>query len=236
MKKSIQILAVLLLIVCDVNAQQEKGITGFKSWLNNWTEFKPNKVDYDEVSQILTGNITADTKLYKKNVYLLQGNVYVTNKAVLTIEPGTVIMGDSESKASLIITKGSSIIANGLETDPIVFTSNKALRKAGDWGGIIILGDAPTNKFGNASSVESPMGWMPRYEDIDWTGLDFTKQQFDQIMLIDREQWKQELLSHAELFERMYDRLPKEFIFMRELLLSSLWRSPEKWKLEPETV
>ncbi|MES2575917.1 MAG: hypothetical protein V4572_13320 [Bacteroidota bacterium] len=153
MKRSIQILAVLLFVVCDVNAQQEKGITGFNSWLNNWTEFKPNKVDYDEVSQILTGNISVDTKLYKKNVYLLQGNVYVTNNAVLTIEPGTVIMGDFDSKAALIITKGASIIANGLETDPIVFTSNKAVRKAGDWGGIIILGDAPTNKFGGVSSV-----------------------------------------------------------------------------------
>ena len=87
---------------------------------------------------------------------------------------------------------------------------------------------------GKSNAVESPIGWMPHYEDIDWTGIDFTKQQFDQIMQIDREQWKQELLSHAELFERMYDRLPKEFIFMRELLLSSLWRSPEKWKLEPE--
>ena len=87
---------------------------------------------------------------------------------------------------------------------------------------------------GKSNAVESPIGWMPHYEDIDWTGLNFTKQQFDQIMQVDREQWKQELLSHAELFERMYDRLPKEFIFMRELLLSSLWRSPEKWKLEGE--
>src|SRR5882724_6200539 len=87
---------------------------------------------------------------------------------------------------------------------------------------------------GKSNAVESPIGWMPHYEDIDWTGLDFTKQQFDQIMLIDREQWKTELHSHAELFERMYDRLPKEFIFMRELLLSSLWRSPEKWSVESE--
>jgi len=89
---------------------------------------------------------------------------------------------------------------------------------------------------GKSNAVESPIGWMPHYDDVDWTGLNFTKQQFDQIMLIDREQWKQELLAHAELFERMYDRLPKEFIFMRELLLSSLWRSPEKWQLEPETI
>lgn len=153
MKRSIQILAVLLLVVCDINAQQEKGITGFNSWLNNWTEFKPNKAVYDDVSQILTGNISVDTKLYKKNVYLLQGNVYVTNHATLTIEPGTVIMGDFDSKACLVITKGASIIANGLETDPIIFTSSKEVRKAGDWGGIIVLGDAPTSKFGNASSV-----------------------------------------------------------------------------------
>jgi phosphoenolpyruvate carboxykinase (GTP) len=87
---------------------------------------------------------------------------------------------------------------------------------------------------GHSNAVESPIGWMPHYDDLDWTGSTFTKQQFDQIMFIDREQWKQELLSHAELFERMYDKLPKEFIFMRELLLSSLWRSPEKWNLEPE--
>jgi phosphoenolpyruvate carboxykinase (GTP) len=89
---------------------------------------------------------------------------------------------------------------------------------------------------GKSNAVESPIGWMPHYDDIDWTGSDFTKQQFDSIMMVDREGWKNELLSHAELFERMYDKLPKEFIFMRELLLSSLWRSPEKWSLEPEEI
>ncbi len=89
---------------------------------------------------------------------------------------------------------------------------------------------------GKSNAVESPIGWMPHYDDIDWTGSDFSKQDFDAIMNIDREAWKLELLGHAELFERMYDKLPKEFIFMRELLLSSLWRSPEKWRLEPETL
>ncbi|MBS1951183.1 MAG: Phosphoenolpyruvate carboxykinase [GTP] [Cytophagales bacterium] len=87
---------------------------------------------------------------------------------------------------------------------------------------------------GKSNAVESPIGWMPHYEDIDWAGLDFSKQQFDQLMLIDREEWKAELLSHAELFGRMYDKLPKEFLFLRELLLSSLWRSPEKWSVEQE--
>ncbi|MCW5912162.1 MAG: phosphoenolpyruvate carboxykinase (GTP) [Cyclobacteriaceae bacterium] len=87
---------------------------------------------------------------------------------------------------------------------------------------------------GEANAVESPIGWMPTYDDIDWSGLDFTNEQFDSIMDIDCEEWKAELLQHVELFEKMYDRLPKEFIFMRELLLSSLWRSPVKWRLEPE--
>lgn len=90
---------------------------------------------------------------------------------------------------------------------------------------------------GKASAVESPIGWMPHYDDIDWRGLEnFTKHDFEQIMDIDRESWKQELLAHAELFERMFDKLPKEYIFMRELLLSQLWRSPAVWQLEPETV
>lgn len=142
-----------LLAFLKGNAQQEKGIIGFNSWLNNWTEFKPNKTEFNEPNQILSGTISADSKLFKKNVYLLLGNVYVTNKAKLTIEPGTVIIGDSDSKASLVITKGASIIAEGTETDPIVFTSNKSVRKAGDWGGILLLGDAPTNRFGNTSSV-----------------------------------------------------------------------------------
>jgi phosphoenolpyruvate carboxykinase (GTP) len=90
---------------------------------------------------------------------------------------------------------------------------------------------------GRASAVESPIGWMPHYDDIDWKGLEnFSRQDFEMIMHVDREEWKHELLSHAELFERMYDKLPKEYIFMRELLLSGLWRSREVWKLEPETV
>jgi phosphoenolpyruvate carboxykinase (GTP) len=90
---------------------------------------------------------------------------------------------------------------------------------------------------GGASAVESPIGWMPRYEDMDWTGIEnFSKEDFAKIMTVDREPWKQELLGHEELFAKLYDRLPKEFYFMRELLLSALWRSPEHWGLEPETV
>ncbi len=88
---------------------------------------------------------------------------------------------------------------------------------------------------GNAAAVETPIGWRPRYRDMDWSGLEnFTREDFHRLMSIDRELWKQELLGHEELFERMYDRIPKEFLFMKELLLSALWRSPEQLGLAPE--
>ncbi|HET9134459.1 MAG TPA: phosphoenolpyruvate carboxykinase (GTP) [Gemmatimonadales bacterium] len=87
---------------------------------------------------------------------------------------------------------------------------------------------------GRAAGIESPIGWMPRYEDLRWDGLDFPKETFLQLMEVDREQWKHELLGHRELFEKLYDRLPQEFMYMRELILSALWRSPEHWRLEAE--
>ena len=88
---------------------------------------------------------------------------------------------------------------------------------------------------GRAVSIESPIGWMPRYEDLDWRGMKgFTRQQFNELMSVDRNAWQQELLSHEELFMKLYDRLPKELLFIRELILSSLWRSPERWGLAPE--
>lgn len=151
MKNFTQIIWIFLLVFCNASAQQEKGIVGTNNWLNNWTEFNPKQIDYGEPTQILAGKISKDTKLYKRDVYLLMGSVFVTDSTTLTIEPGTVIIGDYDSKASLTICKGAKIIADGLETDPIIFTSNRSVKRAGDWGGIFILGDAPTNKFGNGS-------------------------------------------------------------------------------------
>ena len=84
---------------------------------------------------------------------------------------------------------------------------------------------------GRSVSIESPIGWMPRYEDIDWRGLeDFTPQRFQEVMSVDREQWGHEVLLHEELFLKLYDRLPKEMRFVRELILSGLWRSTEHWE------
>lgn len=88
---------------------------------------------------------------------------------------------------------------------------------------------------GRSSAVESPIGWMPRYKDMNWAGLEnFQEEDFLKIMAVDREAWKKEIASHEELFVQLYDHLPKEFLFMRELLMSALWRSPEHWGLAAE--
>ncbi|MFZ1537767.1 MAG: phosphoenolpyruvate carboxykinase (GTP) [Chromatiaceae bacterium] len=84
---------------------------------------------------------------------------------------------------------------------------------------------------GRAAGIESALGWMPSYKDIDWRGLEFSEECFTEMMSVERAPWIQELLSHEELFVSLYDRLPKEFILQRELLLASLWRSPERWQL-----
>jgi len=100
--------------------------------------------------QVITvsGNITENTKWYSAAKYMLSGFVYVKNNATLTIEPGTVIKGVSTTKAALIIEKGSKIMALGTAGSPIVFTSDKpkGQRAYGDWGGLVICGQAPTNK------------------------------------------------------------------------------------------
>ncbi|MWB96053.1 hypothetical protein GON26_16935 [Flavobacterium sp. GA093] len=150
MKTKIHVILTSLFCIFSLQAQQPKGIYGNTNWMNNWTNFKPANTEYNEATNIIAGTIDKDTRLTKRNTYQLVGIVYVTNNAVLTIEPGTVIRGDDKTCGTLVITNGAKIMAEGLETDPIVFTTNKEIndRKPGDWGGIIILGKAPINSLG----------------------------------------------------------------------------------------
>jgi hypothetical protein len=112
----------------------------------------------------VSGNITSNTTWTSGNVYKLKGFVRVgtdviasgatsptvTATATLTIEAGTVIIGERASKGTLIIQRGSKIIANGTAQTPIVFTSERApsLREPGDWGGLVICGMASNNISG----------------------------------------------------------------------------------------
>ena len=75
---------------------------------------------------------------------------------------------------------------------------------------------------GRALAKETPIGWMPHYEDIEWRGFDFPKEKFDELQAFDRDAWRQEVLGHEELFLDLHDRLPPETIYERELLICRL--------------
>ncbi len=88
---------------------------------------------------------------------------------------------------------------------------------------------------GRAMSIESPLGWMPRHQDINWKGLeDFSEADFLQAMSVDRDEWNRELLDHEELFIKLHDRLPPELRSIRDLTSSALWRSPDHWEMNPD--
>jgi phosphoenolpyruvate carboxykinase (GTP) len=75
---------------------------------------------------------------------------------------------------------------------------------------------------GRAHGRETPIGWAPRYEDIDWTGLAFPKDRFDELQKVDSSSWHAEVIQHEELFIRLHNHLPPEMIYERELLICRL--------------
>jgi hypothetical protein len=115
----------------------------------------------------IKGEITANTTWSRANIYKLEGWVYVTDGVTLTIEPGTVVKGDKNTKAALIIERGAKIMAEGTAQRPIVFTSNQPRysRAHGDWGGVIICGKAPTNWTAGEAQIEG--GVRSKYGGTD---------------------------------------------------------------------
>ena len=96
---------------------------------------------------VLKGRIDKDTVLREGNNYILSGLVYIVNNATITVQPGVTVKGDytGSSVATLVITRGAKIIADGTQEKPIVFTSNSPVPRSGDWGGIVICGKAQVN-------------------------------------------------------------------------------------------
>jgi hypothetical protein len=96
---------------------------------------------------VLKGRIDKDTVLREGNNYILSGLVYIVNNATITVQPGVTVKGDytGASVATLVITRGAKIIADGTQEKPVVFTSNSPVPRSGDWGGIVICGKAQVN-------------------------------------------------------------------------------------------
>ena len=121
----------------------------------------------------LVGSINTTTTLTSDKVWTLKGYVYVTDGAKLIIQPGTTIVSDISEKGALCIERGAQIIAEGTSTKPIVFTSGRPAgeRTPGDWGGIVILGRAKTNRTSEPTiegGIGRPYGGT---NDLDNSGI-----------------------------------------------------------------
>ncbi len=126
------------------------------AWTDGWTNWDPQSTVYPASNVTVNSDITSNTTWTTGTVVFLQNKVYVTNNAVLTIQPGVVIRGDKSTEGTLIITRGAQILAQGNVANPIVFTSNfgAGSRAPGDWGGLIILGNASNNQPGGSAVIE----------------------------------------------------------------------------------
>jgi len=111
---------------------------------------------------LLSGTYTDDLALDSNNTYKVDGALIMTSGTTLTIPSGMVIEAvASGSDVYIAISNGAQIIANGTATNPIILTSDSAAPQAGDWGGLILLGDAPINSVTGTATATSEIASLP---------------------------------------------------------------------------
>lgn len=136
---------------------------------------------------VLSGNLESRT-LTNDRKYLIQGQTFVRDGRTLTINPGTVLLGDKATKGTLIIDRGGKIIADGTAEQPIVMTSvlPAGTRDRGDWGGLVILGKSPNNQPNPAiegitpavnfgGTVSDDNSGILRYLRVEFAGIELTQ-------------------------------------------------------------
>lgn len=154
-------------------------------WTQGWANWDPQNTNYGAATITVEGELTSNTTWTADKVYLIKGFYYVRDGVTLTIEPGTLIRGDKDTKGTLLIERGAKLIANGTQSQPIVFTSNQNAgnRGYGDWGGIVLCGKGALNVPGGTAIIEggptSVYGGGANPDDTDNSGsLKFIRIEF----------------------------------------------------------
>lgn len=144
----------------DVPSGQTWNAAAEQAWFMDPSRHNNTYVNNTDLSLTDPFNLTTPNFLPTKTVYKLNGWIFVRNNATLTIDPGTIIRGDKNAKSALIIEQTGKLIANGTENEPIIFTSGEAAgaRNYGDWGGIIMCGQANINQAGGTAIIEGGVG------------------------------------------------------------------------------
>ena len=118
--------------------------------LMTFTSCEKDPIEPDPTPQggLLQGSLAQNTEIPAGSTWTLRGYVYVPDGITLTIGAGATIKSDISEKGALCVERGGKIFAEGTSDKPIIFTSGRpeADKAPGDWGGIIILGKARTNK------------------------------------------------------------------------------------------
>ena len=133
---------------------------------------------------VVTGEVTGPETWTNTNYYVLRGAVFVRDGAVLTIQAGTTVIGESGSVGTLIVERGGRLNAVGTAAQPIVFSSDQApgTRNRGDWGGLIINGRAPLNLEGGEGAGEGDTGVYGGNDPMDNSGtLKYVRVEFSGI-------------------------------------------------------
>lgn len=149
--------------VATVTVPEEFGMHTLVVQLRDYTGTRPVKTAYFKFGVVratvdLPANITENRTLTPDNVYSIRGIVTVRNNATLTIEPGTIIIGQpgSQPPSVLLVANNGKLVAEGTRSRPIIMTSSQPIgrRQRGDWGGLVMLGSAPINDPGGFLTIE----------------------------------------------------------------------------------
>jgi hypothetical protein len=141
----------------------------------------------DKPVRVIRGRFTSDLTLTNDTYWVLRGAIFIGAPARLTIQPGTRIIGETATRGTLVIERGAQIIANGNAAQPIVMTSDQPIgqRGRGDWGGLVINGNAPLNLPGGVGIGEGQTGvyggndpndnsGILRYVRVEFAGIEFS--------------------------------------------------------------
>ena len=136
------------------------------------------------VDNILIGDIVGDIVLDSSISYELAGGYVVQSGASLTIPAGTTIRATGGTSAYIAVARGGKIYINGTATSPVVMTSGASNPAPGDWGGLVVCGDAPTNKGSNVTSEVADLTYggnnvnddsgIIKYLRVEYTGATFS--------------------------------------------------------------
>jgi phosphoenolpyruvate carboxykinase (GTP) len=79
---------------------------------------------------------------------------------------------------------------------------------------------------GRAGARETELGWVPRFDDIDWTGCALAPEEFDELIAVDNDAWRSEIAQHSDWFAKLGSRVPQQLKIKRDLIAARLPHTP----------